>query len=166
MVAISLTKEVYEQLSELGDPDQVIYVIVNLDPNVYDISKNIVSRGYGKTGHPNKETAKGYKIINVKNTTKAILDVIKNLHQCSYSSIVSAGLAYISKDLNIPVRCSEIAKGNQDVSHAVSDMVWTEGFEYNMYLYKHRYNLIPEKYLNVLREMVGGNYLSKVNTQK
>ncbi len=156
MVAITLTKEVYQKVIEIGELDQVIYVLLN----VTDFRKpnGMRERGYGISGQERKETAKGYKAVNVKNTTKAILDKIRKANNCSYSAIIEAGLPYV-ENMDIPTKCSEFAKENKDISHAVSDLLWTEGFEYSIYLYKHQYSKIPEKYLNVLREMVGGNYL-------
>jgi hypothetical protein len=159
MVAISLTMETYSKLLEYGEPDQVIYVILNTP------IKSIPSRSYGRDGMGKKETKEGYKIINIKNTTKAILDNYRKQNNSSYSSVIQMGMKNLEDGIDIPVKCTEYAQQNKDISHAVSDLVWTEGFEYNMYLYKHQYNKIPTKYLNVLRKIVGQNYLNNVKVK-
>ncbi len=156
MVAISITQEVYSKLLDYGEPDQVIYVLLN------STITDIPSRSYGMSGVGKKETKRGYKIINVKNTTKAILDHYRKKYNCSYSSVILKGLENINKNMNIPEICTEYALKNKDISHAVADLVWTEGFEYNVYLSKHKYDKIPMKYINVLKQIVGGGYLHNV----
>jgi hypothetical protein len=149
MVAISLINEVYDRVIGIGEQDYVIYIIANMN------FEKLKERGYGRSGK--KESKDGYKIINVKNTTKAMLDKIRKKYKCSYSSIILAGINNLD-GMDILQRCTELAQQNKDISHAVSDIVWSEGFEYNIYLKYHQYEKIPQKYLNILKQIVGYDY--------